>query len=92
MSVTGKRRLRSVIEEAIESKHNIKDITADTFRQDAAVILESILAEFDELLVLDALTHQGLEAKAYLSTLRKLADIARRRRSERTTRNEPDQG
>ena len=70
MSVTGKRRFQSIIEEAISSKTKIEAITADTFRSDAAAILESLIAEFDEDTVLAAMSHQGFEAKAYCSTSR----------------------
>ena len=80
MSVKGKRRLPSVVEAAIAAKSNIKSITADTFRFDAAAILESLVAEFDEHALLDALNHQGFKAESYLSTLRDLIAVARTRR------------
>lgn len=83
MSVAGKRRFRSVIEAAIQSKPNIKEITAVTFRNDAAAILESVVAEWNESDILMALERQGFEATAYQSTLRSLAEVARSRRSER---------
>ena len=83
MSVAGKRRFPSVIEAAILAKPDIKEITADTFRSDAAAILESLVAKFDEQVLLEALAHQGFDAKAYRSTLRGLIEIARIRRPER---------
>ena len=83
MSATGKRRLPSIIEEAISSKAEIAAITAVTFRSDAAVILEALVAEFDEDVVLKAMNHQGFEAKAYRSTIKALATIAKERRSLR---------
>ena len=83
MSVAGKRRFKSVIEDAISSKADIAPITADTFRSDAAAILESLIAELDESAVLQAMNHQGFEAEAYLSTIRALAVIAKERRPQR---------
>lgn len=83
MSVAGKRRFPSVIDEAIKTKQNIKDITESTFRTDSAAILESLVAEFDEQMVLSALKNQGFEAEAYRSTLRALAEVAKKRRPER---------
>lgn len=83
MNVTGKRRFKSIVEEAISSKTEIKAITADTFRSDTAAILESLLAEFKENVVVDAMDHQGFEGKAYRSTIRTLAAIVRERRSLR---------
>jgi hypothetical protein len=80
MSVIGKRRFRSIIEEVISSKVSIEPITADTFRSDAAAILESLIGEFDEDIVLKAMNHQGFEAEAYRSTIRALATVARERR------------
>jgi hypothetical protein len=80
VSVTGKRRFRSIIEAAISSKANIEKITADTFRSDAAAILESLIGEFDENIVLEAMNHQGFEAEAYRSSIRALAAVARERR------------
>lgn len=83
MSVAGKRRFRSVIEEAISSKPNIAEITADTFRSDAAAILEAMIAEFDESDVLKAMSNQGFKAEAYRSTIKALAKTARERRLHR---------
>jgi hypothetical protein len=80
MSVAGKRRFRSIIKTAISSKGEIKAITAETFESDAAAILESLIAEFDEETVMDAMSSQGFEAKAYLSTIRALAELAKERR------------
>ena len=91
MSVAGKRRFPSVIEAAIAAKPDIKEITADTFRSDAAAILESLVAEFDEQVLLDSLTHQGFDAKAYRSTLRGLVDVARPRRPERLAGSHSEQ-
>jgi ornithine cyclodeaminase/alanine dehydrogenase-like protein (mu-crystallin family) len=76
-------RFNSVIEAAIKLKGDIKEITAKTFRQDAAVILESLVAEFNEQQILDAMAKQGVEAKAYHSTLRALIEEAKKRRSQR---------
>lgn len=83
MSAAGKRRFRSVIEEAISSKPNIADITADTFRSDAAAILEAMIAEFDESDVLKAMRNQGFKAEAYRSTIKALAKVASERRLQR---------
>ena len=83
MSVAGKRRLPSIIEEAIARKVGIKRITAETFRTDAAAILESLLAQYDEDVVVDAMNNQGFEGKAYRSTIRALAKIASERRGLR---------
>jgi hypothetical protein len=80
MSVAGKRRFRSIIEEAISSKANVAAVTAATFRSDAAAILESLAAELDESVVLEAMNHQGFEGDAYRSTIRALAIVARDRR------------
>jgi 3-methyladenine DNA glycosylase Tag len=73
-------RFNSVIEDAINSKGDIKEITAKTFRQDAAVILESLVAEFSERQMHDAMVKQGIKAKAYHSTLCSLIDVAKKRR------------
>jgi hypothetical protein len=88
MSVNGKRRFRSVIEEAISLKVGIATITADTFRSDAAAILESVMAEFDEEMVLKAMKRQGFEAEAYRSSIRALAAVARERRLLRNAGSE----
>ena len=88
MSVTGKRRFQSVIEEVIASKPVLAAISADTFRYDAAAILESLLAEYDESTVLAAMTHQGFDAEAYCSTVRALARVARKRRPLRKAGSE----
>jgi len=85
MSVAGKRRYPSVIEAAIAARSGIKEITAETFRSDAAAILESLVGEWDEETILVAMTRQGFDAKAYGCTLRSLVKIARRRRQERMT-------
>jgi len=76
----GKRRFPSIIEKAISSKARIQAITADTFRSDAAAILESLIAELDEDAVLDAMNNQGFAAKSYCATIRALAAVARERR------------
>jgi hypothetical protein len=83
MSVTGKRRFRNIIEEAIALKVSIEPITAKTFRSDAAAVLESLIGEFDEGIVLKAMKHQGFEAEAYRSSIKALAIIAKERRSLR---------
>lgn len=83
MSVAGKRRFPSVIETAISAKTGIKEITADTFRSDAAAILESIVAEFAEKDILKAVENQGFTAEAYLNTLRALVEVAKERRPQR---------
>ena len=83
MSVTGKRRLPSVIEAAIAGKLDIKEVTAETLRSDAAAILEAVVAEFDEQAVVSALDNQGFDGKSYRSTLRALVDVAQQRRSAR---------
>lgn len=80
MSAEGKRRFRSVIEEAIAAKSGIAEITAKTIRSDAAAILESVMGEFDEELILRAMKSQGFEAEAYRSTIRALAAVAIERR------------
>jgi len=80
MSVTGKRRLPSVIETAMPSKADTSAVTKETFRSDAAAILEALMAEFDENTVLEAMSHQGFEAKAYRSTIKALATVAKERR------------
>jgi hypothetical protein len=73
----------NVIEAAIAAKPHIKPITAHTFRNDAAVILESLIAETTEQSVLDAIERQGLRGYAYLSTFRSLKAKADTRRTER---------
>ena len=83
MSVKGKRRFPSVIEAAISEKSEIKEITADTIRSDAAAILEALVAEFDEQAILLAMNNQGFAGKAYLSTLRSLIEVAQKRRPDR---------
>ena len=83
MSTSGIRRFRSVIEEAICAKPDLKRISADTFRGDAAAILESLLAELSEDAILGAMNHQGFKGEAYLSTLRALVAVAKERRSLR---------
>jgi len=83
MSTSGIRRFRSVIEEAIGAKPDLKRISADTFRGDAAAILESLLAELSEDAILGAMNHQGFKGEAYLSTLRALVAVAKERRSLR---------
>ena len=75
--------MKSVIETAIGAKDGIKEITAVTFRNDAAAILESLLAELSEEEVLRAIERQGFSAAAYRPTLRALAAISRSRRVER---------
>lgn len=80
MSVTGKRRFPSIIETAIPSKLGTAEITKKTFRSDAAAILEALMAEFDEHTVLNAMHHQGFEAKAYRSAIKALAAVAKERR------------
>ena len=75
-----KKRLVSVIEETISSKPNLKIVSAETLRSDAAAILESLLAELPEDAVLAAMNNQGFEGKAYMSSARAIALIARRRR------------
>ena len=88
MSVTGKRRFKSVIEQVITSKPALVAISADTIRSDAAAILESLLAEYDESAVLAALAHQGFDAEAYRFTARALANVARERRPLRKAGSE----
>ena len=82
----GTLRLRSVIEEAIHSKPHLKEISAKTLRSDAAAILESLLAELSEEVVLLAMNDQGFEGKAYMSSARAIADVARERRKLRGDR------
>jgi hypothetical protein len=74
----------NVVEAAIAAKPHIKPITAHTFRNDAAVILEALIAETDEQSVLAAINRQGLQGYAYLSTFRSLKSKADTRRNERT--------
>ena len=88
MSVKGKRRMKSVVEAAIDAKPDIKEITATTFRNDAAAILESLVAELSEGVVTKALANQGFAADAYLPTLRALTILARSRRPQRMASKE----
>jgi len=82
--VAGKRRFPSLIEAVIAAKgETIQEATANTFRTDAAVILESLVAEFSAEVVLAAMRNQGVAAEAYRSTLGALAELARARRAER---------
>jgi hypothetical protein len=83
-AVAGKRRFPSLIEAVIEAKGDrIQEGTAVTIRTDAAVILESLVAEFSAEVVLASLRNQGVAADAYRSTLYALAELARARRAER---------
>jgi hypothetical protein len=88
MSVKGKRRMKSVVEAAIDAKEDIKEITATTFRNDSAAILESLVAELSEGVVTKALKNQGFAADAYLPTLRALASLAKTRRPQRLASQE----
>ena len=90
MSVKNRQRMKSVVEAAIDAKDNIKEITATTFRNDAAAILESLVAELSEEVVIDAkaLKNQGFTADAYLPTLRALTSLARSRRPQRLASQE----
>jgi hypothetical protein len=83
MSTSGIRRFRNVIEEAIPAKPDLTKSSADTFRGDAAAILESLVAELSEDAIRGALDHQGFKGKAYLSAIRALAAVAKERRSLR---------
>jgi hypothetical protein len=83
MSVKGKRRFRSIVEEAISSKIGIAPITAQTLRSDAAAILESVLGELNEESIVNAMRQQGFEADAYRSSIRSLGAVARQRRALR---------
>lgn len=80
MSVTGRRRFPSIIEQVVASKPKIKKITADTFRNDAAAILESLVAEFKEDDVVGAMNQQGFKGEAYRQTIKSLAAVAKQRR------------
>lgn len=88
MSVKNRQRMKSVVEAAIDAKDNIKEITATTFRNDAAAILESLVAELSEEVVTKALKNQGFTADAYLPTLRALTSLARSRRPQRLASQE----
>jgi hypothetical protein len=76
-------RLQSLVTEAINAKSGIKPITARTFEQDAACILEALLARATESEVLTAMEFQCFTSEAYLSTIRTLMAIAKRRRTMR---------
>jgi hypothetical protein len=84
MGVAGKRKFPSIIQAMIDAKGAIGENYVPTLHTDAGCILEALVAELDEDTILRALTNQGLEAKAYRSTLRALVEIARARRGERS--------
>lgn len=83
MGVAGKRKFPSIIQALIEAKREIGDTYVPTLHTDAGCILEALVAELDEDMVLRTLANQGLDAKAYRSTLRALVEIAKARRVER---------
>ena len=83
MGVAGKRKYPSIIQAMIEAKGVIDDDYLPTLHTDAGCILEALVADFDEDTVLKALANQGLNAKAYRSTLKALVEIAKARRIER---------
>jgi hypothetical protein len=82
--VAGKRRFPSLIETVVAEKGDgIQEVTAATIQTDAAVVLESLVAEFSTEVVLAAMRNQGVSAEAYMSTLGALAQVARARRVQR---------
>lgn len=83
MGVAGKRKFPSIIQSMIDEKGTVGENYIPTLHTDAGCILEALVAELDEDTVLRALTNQGLDAKAYRSTLRALVEIAKVRRVER---------
>jgi hypothetical protein len=78
-----KRRLRNIVEDAIESNPKLKEVSVRTFRSDAAAILESLVGEFEGDRIEEAMDRQGFKGEAYQPAIRVLKRIARSRRSLR---------
>jgi hypothetical protein len=81
MSASSVRRFPNIIEAAILAKPHLKKSSVNTFRGDAAAILESLVAELSEDAIVKAMNHQGFTGKAYLPAIRTLAKLAQERRS-----------
>ncbi|MCP5525068.1 MAG: hypothetical protein H7A46_26385 [Verrucomicrobiales bacterium] len=74
------RRFKSVVEQALANRPGLKEISAVTFRQDSAVILESLLPAHSEADIAEAMDRQGFKGKACLPTIRALRNIGLDRR------------
>lgn len=88
MARKGKAGFPPVIEAALKENPQIRDV--DTFRRDCNCILEAIVAELDLNAILDALTNQGLDAKAYKTNLKRIRGFALERRPKRLAGTEFD--
>lgn len=77
------RRFKSIVEQALSGKPDLKEISRVTFRQDSAAILESLLATDSEADIVQAMDRQGFTGSAYLPTIRALRAIALERRPKR---------